>query len=309
MPKFNCSMDYIPISADFIESKMPQANGAYVKVYLLSLSLAYSGADMSNGDIAKKLGLLESDVVNAFEYWSKEGVLRYNDRAVMIGDNAGCGEPVVKKSMEEISEEITSNKSLADLCALSQEILGKTLRNKDIETLYWFYDELGLSPEVITMLLEYCVSKDKRNMNYIERVAISWHENGIVTIDAADKFINAEKEKNSYFYELRKLFGLTERNLSKTEETYLNTWKNDYGMDKSMVALAYEYCIINTGSLSFPYMNSIIKSWNVKGIHTPEAAEKDRESFKGKNRADGESIYGDNGVDYNELEKIMRDKM
>ena len=32
-------------------------------------------------------------------------------------------------------------------------------------------------------------------MNYIRKVAISWNKNGIFTIDAADKFITAEKEK------------------------------------------------------------------------------------------------------------------
>lgn len=311
MPKFKCSVDFIPVSADFIENKMPAANGAYVKVYLFALSLAFAGEEMSNGDIAKKLGLLESDVVNAFDYWSKEGVLKYNERAVMLGgaDNIREDAPV-KKSMEEISEEMTSNKALADLCTLSQEILGKTLKNKDIETLYWFYDELGLSPEVITMLLEYCVSKDKRNMNYIEKVAISWHENGIVTIDAADRYITSEKEKSGYFYSIRKLFGIDNRNLSKTEETYLKTWRDEYGMDETMVGLAYEYCIMQTNKLSFPYMNSIIKRWNGMGIHTIEAAEKDHEDFRSRNnRADGESVYGDNDVDYDELERLMRDKM
>lgn len=34
-------------------------------------------------------------------------------------------------------------------------------------------------------------------MNYIEKVAISWNKNGIFTIDAADKFITAEKEKTA----------------------------------------------------------------------------------------------------------------
>ena len=51
-------------------------------------------------------------------------------------------------------------------------------------------------------------------MNYIEKVAISWNKNGIFTIDAADKFITAEKEKNGYSYKIRKLFGIENRNLS-----------------------------------------------------------------------------------------------
>ncbi len=312
MPKFNCNIDFIPVSADFIENHMPQANGAYVKVYLMALSLAVSGREMSTGEIAAKLNLLESDVVNALEYWNKNGILHYDKENVLFGSATPAPkseEIPTKKSMDQISEAMTENKALADLCTLSQEILGKTLQNKDIETLYWFYDELGLSPEVITMLLEYCVSKDKRNMNYIEKVAISWHKNGIITIDAADKFITAEKEKSGYFYSLRKLFGIENRNLSKTEETYLKTWRDTYGMDENMVGLAYEYCIMQTNKLSFPYMNSIIKRWHELGIHTVPQAEQDHEDFKNKNKQNNLNVYDDNNINYDELEKIMQDKM
>ncbi len=313
MIKFNCNTEYIPVSADFIENHMPQTNGAYVKVYLYALSLAVSGKEMSAGEIARKLKLLESDVVNAFEYWDKDGVLRYDKENVLFGGAKPAAKKtegkIVKKSMEEIAGAMTENKALADLCSLSQEILGKTLKNNDIETLYWFYDELGLSPEVITMLLEYCVSKNKRNMNYIEKVAISWHKNGIVTIDAADKFINSEKEKGGYMSSLRKLFGIDNRNFSKTEETYLKTWRDDYGMDENMVGLAYEYCIMQTGNRSFPYMNSIIKRWHEMNIHTVSEAEKDHEDFKNKNKSGALEVYGDNDINYDELEKIMRDKM
>lgn len=312
MPKFKCKIDFIPVSAEFIEKYMPSANGAYVKVYLLALSLAFSGYDMSTSAMARQLNLLESDVVNALEYWNKEGILSYDENNVLFGGakaDTNNKKPAEKKNMEQISSAINENKALADLCTLSQEILGTTLKNKDIETLYWFYDELGLSPEVITMLLEYCVSKNKRNMNYIEKVAISWHKNGILTIDAADKFITSEKEKDGYFYSLRKLFGIDNRNLSKTEETYLKTWHDNYGMDENMVGLAYEYCIMQTSKLSFPYMNSIIKRWHEMNIHTVPEAEKDHEDFKNKNKQNNFKVYEDNNLNYDELEKIMRDKM
>ncbi|MCH5210370.1 MAG: DnaD domain protein [Oscillospiraceae bacterium] len=312
MPNFNCKIDFIPVSSDFIENHMPQANGAYVKVYLLALSLAVSGKSMSTGEMAGNLNLLESDVVNALEYWNKNGALRYDNENVLFGaakPSEKTDEITNKKSMEQITEEMTNNKALADLCTISQEILEKPLRNRDIETLYWFYDELGLSPEVITMLLEYCVSKDKRSMSYIEKVAISWHKNGIITIDAADRFITEEKEKSGYFGSLKKLFGIENRNFSKTEETYLKTWRDDYGMDENMVGLAYEYCIMQTSKLSFPYMNSIIKRWNELGIKTVPQAEKDHEDFKNKNKQNGLTVFDDDSVNYDELERIMQDKM
>lgn len=312
MPRFNCKTEFIPVSMDFIERLMPSANGAYVKVYLTALSLGMTSGEMSTAEMAGRLNLLESDVVNALEYWDRQGALKYANENVIFGNAevqaSAKRTETVKKDMEEIRGEMIENPALADLCTLSQEILGKTLRNKDIETLYWFYDELGLSPEVITMLLEYCVSRDKRNMNYIEKVAVSWHENGITTIDAADRFINNEREKNGYFHSLRKLFGIDNRSLSKTEENYLKTWRDDCGMDENMVALAYEYCIMQTSKLSFPYMNSIIKRWHELGIHTVQEAERDHEDFKTKNKQNNLDVYNDDDFNYAELEKIMQNK-
>ena len=314
MPKFNTKIDFIPVPRDFIENTMLLANGAYVKVYLYALSLAMRCGEMTNADIAEKMNLLESDVVKAFEYWNKEGILKYDKENVIF-----CGAEITvteqennhisKKSMSEIAEEMTSNKALADLCTLAQEILGKPLKNKDLETLYWFYDELGLSPEVITVLLEYCVSKGKRNMNYIEKVAISWHENSIVTLGAADKYMTEEKEKGGYFHSLKKLFGFEDRNFTKTEETYLTTWRDEYGMNEDMVGLAYEYCIMQINKMSYPYMHSIIKRWHEMGIHTVPEAEKDHEEFKSKNRRNNLEVFDDKNTDYDEIEKIMREKM
>lgn len=311
MPKFNANFDFVPVSADFIENHMPSANGAYVKVYLLALSLAFSSREMSTGEIAQTLNLLESDVVNAFNYWKEKGVLNIKGENILFGNSQPTEEKPFKKSIDVISNEMNNNQALADLCTLSQEILGKPLKVNDIQTLYWFYDELGMSPEVITMLLEYCVSMDKRNMKYIEKVAVSWHENGIFTIEDADKYITSQREKGSYFYSLRKLFGIDNRNLSKTEETYLTKWKDELGMDETMVGLAYEYCIMHTSKLSFPYMNSIIERWHRIGIHTVDAAEQDQENFKSKynNNQSNFEVYDDSNIDFDELERIMMNKM
>lgn len=301
MLEFIAQIDTIPVSAEFIEKKMLGANGAYVKVYLYALSLAYKGISEDTSEIAKKLSLLESDVINAFEYWEKEEVITANNNFIYFGGQAETKSKPKKKTPKNVSELIMNNKALADLCALSQNILGKTLNNSDLETIYWFYDELGFSPEVISMLLEYCVSKDKRNMKYIEKVAIGWHENGITTMSQAESYIKAESEKNSYFYSLRKLFGITDRNLSKSEELYLKTWQNDYGMSEEMIALAYEYCILSTNKLSFPYINSIVKGWFERGIKTIEAAEKDHEDFKNKTFGEKDLDIYKPKIDYDEI--------
>lgn len=320
MPSFQISADFIAVSADFIENKMPAANGAYVKVYMYMLYLATRSVEEENSAIAAKLNLLESDVMNAVNYWCDCGAMRSENGIITFITSQAPSRtalpepeapvPAPHKPERDIAKEMLENRELADLCMLAQEILGKTLNAAETETLFWFYDSLGLSAEVITMLLEYCVSKGKRNMNYIEKVAVSWHENGITTMSAAETYISDEQEKKNYTYELKKLFGIDGRNLSKSEELYLKAWHEDYNMSVEMIALAYEYCIMSTGKLSFPYMNKIIENWSKKNITTIEAAEADHESFKSQGTPEKDSkVFSDKGFDYDEIEKLMQGKL
>ena len=261
MPNFKFNMDFVPVPKDFIEHIMPTANASYVMVYLYIMLLAQTGKNLGTADIAKRLGLIESDVINAIKYWNKKGILSGTGDNIIIKKSVDeeLSPENDKKSIDDIASIIDGNPTLADLCAIAQETLGKTLANNDIETLYWFYDQLGFSPEVISMLLEYCVSMDKRSMKYIEKVAITWHENNIITMEEAQAYITRASKKDEYTASLRKLFGINDRNLSKTESLYLETWRDEFKMTADMVGLAYEYCIMAIGKLSFPYINTILK--------------------------------------------------
>ena len=303
MPNFKLNMDFVPIPKDFIEHIMPSANAAYVMVYLYIMYLASVGKSAETNEIAKKLGLIESDVVNAIKYWNDKGIFSGTGDTIIIKRSVDeeISPDTAKKTIEEVSQIIDGNSALSDLCAIAQEILGKTLGNNDLETLYWFYDQLGFSPEVITMLLEYCVSMNKRNMKYIEKVAITWHENNITTMDEAQAYIMGSAKSDEFVSSLRNLFGITDRNLSKTEKLYLKSWRDELGMSADMVGLAYEYCIMATNKLSFPYINTILKRWAEQGIKTIPEAEKDHEQYKQNMSSDGHEMTATDNI--SELEK------
>lgn len=291
MPNFKFNMDFVPVPRDFIEHIMPTANASYVMVYMYIMLLASTDKSMSTADIAKKLGLIETDVVNAIQYWNKIGVMSGTGDNIIIKKSVDeeISPDTDKKSIDDIASLISENEALSDLCLIAQEIIGKTLANGELETLYWFYDRLGFSPEVITMLLEYCVSMDKRSMRYIEKVAITWHENNITTIDEAQAYITRASKRDEFTSNLRKLFGINDRNLSKTENLYLESWRDELKMSEDMVGLAYEYCIMATNKLSFPYINTILKRWFEQGISTIPEAEKDHEQFRQNNSAGGDT--------------------
>lgn len=323
MFNFKFNFNFVPVSTDFIENYMTDTHGDYVKVYLYILNMAIKNESSQPRSIAKKLKMMEGDVLNAIEYWQERGLLSSDGENITIGISAFNNEPndkdetvshdpmYTKKTAVQVNTDPIANKQLSEIASIAQGLLDKPLTDNDLSTLYWFYDNLGFSAELIMMLLEYCVSKNKRDMRYIEKVAISWHENGINNIEAAEKYMHDESESRQTYYELKKLFNITDRNFTKTEEMMLDQWSNEYKMSSEMIALAYEYCIMSINKLSFQYMDSIIKNWHKAGIQTIEAAEKDHEDFKSRSKkfTDSDtSVYKPDGTDYSKIERLMNGK-
>ena len=311
MPFFTNDDKFVPVSAEFIKNKLPQANPTFVKVYIYLLMLASENKNDSFQSIADTLGLLESDLMHAIRYWQEQGVMLKNGDTVSFSNHPQVPaeipiiEAPVHKPVENLAEIIASDKGLSDMFLLSQEILGKTITEKDMETIYWFYSDLKMSAEVILLLLEYCVSKGKNRMSYIEKVAVSWHEMGLSTSESVALYIKNEEQKTGFLYSIRKIMGISDRSLSQIEEKYLTKWHEELNMSEEMIALAYEYCIIQTAKLSFPYMDKIIVRWSKQGISTIIDAEEDNRKFKNRSKQGG-TAFNENSYDHTDLELLTR---
>lgn len=311
MPYFSNDNKFISVPADFIHNYLPQANPTFVKVYLYLLMLASENSRAEFSEIADTLGLLESDLMLALKYWEGEGVIFKNGDAFSFSSKisadaeAPCEPEKEHPHHENLASIIEGDKSLADMFAVSQEILGKTISERDMETIYWFYADLKMPAEVILLLLEYCVSKGKNRMSYIEKVAVSWTEMGLTTAENVALYLESEEQKTGFLYSIRKIMGIADRSLSQIEEKYLTKWHEELLMSEEMIALAYEYCIIQTAKLSFPYMDKIITRWNSQGITTVIAAEEDNRKFKSKSKREG-TAFSDNSYDHDDLERLTR---
>lgn len=315
MPYFSNDNNFTAVPTEFIKKQLPQANPTFVKVYLYLLMLASEKINKEFSEIAEILGLLESDLMLAIKYWESCGVIFKNgDNFSFSGDFSKDAVPTdaqehepEKKRPENLAAIIEADRSLSDMFMVSQEILGKTIAERDMETIYWFYSELKMSPEAILLLLEHCVSKGKTRMNYIEKVAVSWSEMGLTNAENVALYIQNEEQKTGFLYSIRKIMGIADRSLSQIEEKYLIKWHEEMNMSEEMIALAYEYCIIQTAKLSFPYMDKIITRWAAEDIRTVTAAEEDNRKFK-KRAKTSDTAFGDNAYDHDDLELRSRRK-
>ena len=92
---------------------------------------------------------------------------------------------------------------------------------------------------------------------------------------------------------MRRLIGVGERALTTAESAAFERWISEWKTDFSLITLAYEKTVDNTGKYSVRYMDSILKNWHEKGYSTVEevAAE---QTAQGKN---GQSFASDDFIE------------
>ena len=157
-----------------------------------------------------------------------------------------------------------------------EQCLGKFLTVEELKLLLGLRRYLGLSNDVISVLIYYCKDRARQRGNLrspslrtIEKEAYQWAEQGIETLEQAAAYIQAQNLRNSRLERLKRVIQVRGRNLTPGEERYANTWL-EMGFDEEAIAVAYERTCLNTGGLNWAYMNKILQRWHEAGLHTAE---------------------------------------
>ena len=121
-----------------------------------------------------------------------------------------------------------------------------------------------MSADLIEYLIESCVENRHKSMHYIQKVAISWVENGIETISQA-KEQAAAYSRNCYT--VLNAFGIKNRGPASSELEYINKWADTYGFSADIIQEACRRTISATHQPSFEYADSILTKWYECNIH------------------------------------------
>ena len=183
---------------------------------------------------------------------------------------------------------LRSDEDFQELVFCVQTYTEKIFTPTDTEKLAYLYDVIGMSKDLLEYIAEISVQKGKKNISYIEKIALSLHEKGITTVEEA-------KEDNVKFYNenraVLKAFGIYDRVLAPVESRFVKKWFDEYCFSPEIVVEAISRTVLNTSSQSFTYADGILTRWykeNVRALADIKALdEKHGEKVKSTNRPAG----------------------
>lgn len=156
-----------------------------------------------------------------------------------------------------------------------ERLLGAVMSQTDLKSLYFIYDYLALPAEVILLLTGWCVEETERQygpgrrprVSQIKKAAYRWKDQGLTQLSAAEEFLKRQRGLYARETKLLPRLGITERKPLDREREYIAAWV-DWGFEDDAIVLAYQKTLMKKQSMSWPYMNSILKSWHTKGYRT-----------------------------------------
>lgn len=299
--KSNYPHNHVSVPRVFIDKYMTDANGEFVKVYLYLLRCmeSASSSDCSISMIADHFDYTEKDILRALKYWEKVGVidLELNKEDQLTGlcfkdltnetaasdvsiEKVAVTEPKPapktakpKKSSTGKKHEYTldeikhfqNNPEVSELLFIIETYLKHPLNSTEMNTLFFWYDELKFSAELIEYLVEYCITNGHSSLRYMDKVALSWAENQISTIDKAKEQTAAHSKA---YYSIMKAFGISGRNLAESEMTFVDKWTKSYAFDLDIILEACRRTISATAKPSFEYADTILTNWHNNSVHS-----------------------------------------
>lgn len=284
------------IPTDVADKYLKIATHTQLKVLLYFMRNISDGIDSQKISDALRLDINETE--DALLFWQQCGILtgatpKEEPKTVVVKSTLPSRTDVIKRGLED--------KQLMFLLREAQLKFGRNLKQNESQLLVSLYDDHGMDPSVILLLLGYAVREGKCNLTFVKKTATNWLESGVETVMDAENLIAEAAKQNLAWSVVQSAFGIERRNPSTKEAELSNLWVNEWKISTELLKAAYDACVDAKTKLSMPYVAKIIESWHKDGITNPEQI-----SAKKKNvKPQGKNDFA--GYDLDLFEKMLND--
>ncbi len=258
------------VPASVADKHLKLASAEQLKVLLWCLKNA--DRQYAVDAVCSALGIDGFAAKDALDFWSERGVLCSTAEVSVASEPEkkpkATKRAVTKPGRDEVARRGLEDGNIAFILRETEQKFGRILRQNEMSTLVWMYDDLGLSPSLIMMIVGFAVTEGKATVSFIENTAVDWVNKGIEDIEAADRMLVELRRKTSCWHTVETAMGLDRRRPSAAELEMADLWITEWGYDREIIRAAYDACIDATSKISMPYIKKVISEWHKSGVKT-----------------------------------------
>ncbi len=295
--------EYIKLEKSFIQNEFIQAPPIYCVIYIYLLNKTKNNVVKVNlSKIEDETNIPVTEIFNCLKYFARKNLLSVNtdisgDTVIAFGDVENVYDiKEIEKDVQTENDEVhddkqkhkktyrnteirsvmDANDEMSELISYVEEVTGTMLNGNDLNIVYSFYDFYKLPVGVIHFMIAYCINNNKRSLTYMEKVAKDWSKNGIKSLDDADKYLtNYNKEYKQILEALGVKSGVVEAN-----KDIMDKWLINEKMPVDVIIEACKRTVVQTGTSSLKYVETILYGWKKDNIKSMEDIKKADEVFK-----------------------------
>ena len=225
---------YTSVDNVFLTDYLPNADAVDVKIYLLGLAIASSGASDDENTLDKMSLLLRLDkerVTQGFRYWESKGLVRLTATAPFSVKYLSVKAPVRVGARRDPAKYADFNEEVQRIFP------DRVVVPNEYEAYYSVIEESKMDLNAVLLVLQYCKDAGKTSTPYVLAVVTNMANDGYRTVKQVSERIN-ELESNSE--DIRQIFSAlgVKRSADLDDRQLFLTWtkKQGYRLDAILTA-------------------------------------------------------------------------
>ena len=256
----------------------------------------YNRRKINLDTLAELSGVSLARTKSALALFEAAGIISEVSEHAVVKDE--FGDLDIKSPSVTVAKEIRDEglRELIEECAGFME--RDTLSTEEIKTITALVTDTVLTPEYVLELTAFLKSTlkagKKLTAKKISAEAEKLIAKDIDTLEALEAYIKNKTSELHDEWEYRRALQIWPRSFTSTERSFIKTWSREYGFSVSIVTEAYDIAVLNTGGLSFPYIDRLLTDWYNAGCKTLEEckARREQKSTALKNEAEAKRPGG-----------------
>lgn len=239
----------------FLMDYLPAAKGDYVKVYLWGLfACENKGENYTLEEMAQDLFLTVPEIEAALRYWERRSLVsRISDKPVQYRFYSPMQRAQAPGKPLEVDQTYVAFAE-AVYAAFGDR---RKINPGEIAMAWEWVQDVGLKPEVVLMLLQYCISQKGVQFSFkrAEPLAVRMKEQKVDSLEDAENFLHHEQAVHEGARKVLSRMG-KRRMVSEDELALYEKWMGEWGFSPEAILDA---CAETTkGDPSFKYLDGIL---------------------------------------------------